>query len=349
MAEYYANRASAGLIISEGLSPSIQGRGWYGAPDLFTPAHAASWRIVTDAIHARGGMIFAQPWHTGRGSHSSFRAGMPGFEGDKALGVAPSAIKRKSDTGFQLYTMRPGDVEVETPRELTLSQIDDIVEQYRNAAEMARLAGFDGVEVHCANGYLLDTFLQSCSNQRTDAYGGSPENRFRMIDRVIRAVLTVYPPSRVGVRISPNGTFNGMGSPDFRESFLYYATRICEFGVAYLHVMIGTEFGFHELGKPMVLEEFRKIYPGVIMANVGFDAKKAEHVLKEGLADIVSFGRAYLSNPDLVERFSEDFPTNPEAPKETWWSTVEKPLGKEGYSDFPTMEELKAEKLKQAV
>lgn len=334
MVEYYRQRASAGLIISEGLSPSILGRGWFHAPNLFTSEHAQSWKKVTDAVHEAGGRIFAQPWHTGRGSHSSFREGVEGYEGEMKKAVAPSAIKRKSESGKQMYTMLPGEVDIETPRELSTEEVTGLVEEYRNAAQKAKEAGFDGMEVHCANGYLLDEFLQSCSNKRTDQYGGSMENRFRLIDQIIRAVLTVFEPHQVGVRISPNGSFNGMGSKDFRESFLYYAKRIDEFKLGYLHIMIGVGFGFHGLGKPMELVEFREIYHGTIMANVGYDPDSAEKEIAEGNAELISFGRLYISNPDLVERLKQGAKLNDPAEHSQWWSTADRVLGREGYLDF---------------
>lgn len=335
MAEYYGQRAGAGIIVTEGTQTSLQARGWFQAPDIYTPQHAEAWKATTKAVHDKGGLIFCQLWHTGRASHSSFREGMDAF--DDPTAVAPSAIKRASDSGKQEYTMKPGSVEVETPRALTTEEVGQLSDEYRNAAQMAKAAGFDGVEVHCANGYLLDTFLQSCSNQRTDKYGGSFENRFRAVDEILRAIMMVYEPDQVAVRLSPNGIFNGMGSDDFRESFLYYAERLSKFGLGYLHVLIGLGFGFHEKGEAMKMEEFRKAYSGVLVANVGYDPESAEKEIADGNADLIAIGRPYLSNPDLVERLAKGVKLAEEPPKDYWFSKFENVFTTEGYTDFPTM------------
>nr|AYM26622.1 NADH oxidase [Gracilariopsis lemaneiformis] len=337
MAEYYAQRASAGLIITEGTHISVLGRGWFQAPDIFTEEDAKAWKLVADRVHSHDGKIFCQLWHTGRASHSSFREGVPGYEGDMKLSVAPSAIKRGSHSGKQGFTKLPGQVDIETPRALTTEEVDALPEEYRNAAQQAKDAGFDGVEIHSANGYLLDEFLQSCSNKRTDKYGGSMENRFRLLDDVIRAVLTVFEPHQVGVRFSPNGVFNGMGSDDYRESFLYYAQRVAEYKLGYLHIMIGLGFGFHNKGEPMTMAEFRKVYPGTLMANVGYDAKSAEEEIASGNTDMVSFGRPFISNPDFVERLASGAKLNDPAPQSVYYSSVENAMAADGYTDFPTM------------
>lgn len=334
MAQYYTQRASSSFIITEGTHTSIPARGWFHAPDIFTPEHADAWKEVTDSVHAANGKIFCQLWHTGRASHSAFRDGIDGYEGDMKKAVAPSAIKRFSHSGEQGYTTRPGKVQVETPRALTVDEILKLPDEFRNAAEMAKRAGFDGVEIHCANGYLMDSFLQSCSNHRDDEYGGSFENRFRIVDMVIEAVKQVFPPSRIGVRLSPNGSYNGMGSDDFRESFLYYAERLSKYGLAYLHIMIGLDFGFHEKGEAMKLEEFRKVYSGIIIANVGFDAELAEKEIAAGNCDLVSFGRPYIANPDLVERFEKGAELNTVKDHATLYSSYENVYTSEGYTDY---------------
>jgi len=340
MAKYYSQRASAGLIFTEATSISIQGRGWFDAPEIRTEAQADAWRQTTDAVHAAGGRIFCQLWHAGRASHSSFRDGIEGFEGNLRLAVAPSAIKRISHTGKQYYTPLKVDPEIETPRALRTEEIAAVVKDFRNAAEMAKRAGFDGVELHAANGYLLDAFLQSCSNERSDQYGGSLENRFRILQEVLEEVLQVYPSNMVSVRISPNGSYNGMGSQDFREAFLYYAERLKEFNLGFLHILVGLDFGFHELGTAMTLADFRKVYPGKIMGNCGFTLETAEREVADGNADMIAFGRLYISNPDLVKRVETGAALAELPDKDVWYSTPTALKSSEGYTDFQTMEQL---------
>jgi N-ethylmaleimide reductase len=319
MAEYYGQRAAAGLIISEATVVSKQGIGWLNTPGIYSDAQAEAWKKVVAAVHAQGAPMFLQLWHCGRASHSDFpeRQGPP---------VAPSAIRLEGD---HINTPR-GKKPFEMPRALETDEIPAIVEDYRNAAARARAAGFDGVELHAANGYLIDQFLQSKTNHRTDRYGGSLENRYRFLDEIVRAVLKVLPPNEVGVHLSPNGNFNDMGSPDFRETFLYVAQRLDQYGLAYLHIIDGLEFGFHELGPPMSSEEFRPVFAGPLMANCGYTQAKAEAALRQDHADLISFGRPFISNPDLVERFAHGWPLNPPADQKVWYS-----FGPEGYTDFP--------------
>ncbi|MEL6430590.1 MAG: alkene reductase [Planctomycetota bacterium] len=320
MAEYYAQRSGAGILITEATSVSTQGNGWVNAPGIYEDAHEEGWRLVTNAVHARGSKIFLQLWHTGRASHSSFNGG--------ELPVAPSAVKLNGDGVHTPDGKQPH----ETPRALRTDELPGIVQDYVQAAERAKRAGFDGVEVHSANGYLLDEFLQSKTNQRTDAYGGSPENRFRLLREILEAVTKVFPANRVGVRLSPNGVFNDMGSPDFRETFLYAAKELDSFGLAYLHVLDGLAFGFHELGEPMTLSEIRAVYTGPLMGNCGYGAEDAERALADGHADLIAFGRPFISNPDLVERFRNGWPLAESDPA-TWYTH-----GEEGYSDYPAFE-----------
>jgi len=322
MAEYYVQRASAGLIISEATVISKQGIGWLNSPGIYTDEQVEAWKIVTDAVHARGTPMFLQLWHCGRASHSSFHE-------KEALPVAPSAIKLEGD---HIHT-RLGKLPHETPRALQTDEVPAIVEDYRRAAERARSAGFDGIEIHAANGYLIDEFLQSKTNHRTDRYGGSVENRYRFLDEIVQTALTVWPSRRVGVHLSPNGNFNDMGSPDFRETFLFVAEQLNRYALAYLHVVDGLEFGFHGLGPPLTLAEFRKVWQGTLMGNCGYTKQKAESAIRNRFADLISFGRPYLSNPDLVERFAHDWPLNPPATREVWYSFDEK-----GYTDFPRYE-----------
>ena len=322
MAEYYAQRASAGLIISEATTISEQANGWRDSPGIYTDEMVEGWKLTTEAVHAKGGKIFLQLWHCGRASHSSFHGGKPA--------VAPSAIKINGD---YIHTPK-GKEDYETPRALETDEIPGLIEDYRQAAERGKAAGFDGIEIHSANGYLLDEFLQSKTNHREDQYGGSIENRFRLLREIIDAVTTVFPANRVGVRLAPNGVFNDMGSPDYREQFTYAAEQLDAFGLAYLHVMDGLGFGFHELGDPMTLAEFRKVFSGPLMGNCGYTQESAEEAIAKGDADMIAFGRPFISNPDLVERFAAGAELNPEADVTDWYS----PTGAKGYTDFPAME-----------
>jgi 2,4-dienoyl-CoA reductase-like NADH-dependent reductase (Old Yellow Enzyme family) len=223
----------------------------------------------------------------------------------------------------------------EVPRALETDEVRAVVADYARAAERAKAAGFDGVEIHSANGYLLDVFLQSKTNHRTDVYGGSVEHRYRMLDEVVEAVIRVWSADRVGVRLSPNGAFNDMGSPDYREQFTYAATQLDRFGLAYLHVMDGLAFGFHELGEPMTLADFRKVFHGPLMGNCGYTKDEAEKRVAAKDADLIAFGRPYISNPDLVERFANDWPLTPDADMADWYT----PKGADGYTDFPVYAE----------
>ncbi|MEN0110311.1 MAG: alkene reductase [Planctomycetota bacterium] len=322
MATYYAQRASAGLILTEATTISEQANGWNESAGIYTDEQADGWRRVVDAIHAAGGKVFLQLWHCGRASHSAFHGGEPA--------VAPSAIKID---GESIHTPA-GKQPHETPRALETDELPGVVEQYRIAAERAKAVGFDGVEVHSANGYLLDTFLQSKTNQRTDRYGGSVVNRCNLLCEVVEAVTSVWPAGHVGVRLSPNGVFNDMGSPDYREQFLHAAHRLDAYGLAYLHVMDGLGFGFHDLGEPMTLAEFREVFSGPLMGNCGYTRDEAEVRIAEGEADLVSFGRPFISNPDLVERFANDWPLAPEADVSAWYTP-----GEAGYADWPTYAE----------
>ena len=207
----------------------------------------------------------------------------------------------------------------ETPRALETAEIPGIVADYREAAERAKDGGFDGVEIHSANGYLLDSFLQSKTNHRSDQYGGSIENRYRLLHEVVTAITEVWPANRVAVRLSPNGAFNDMGSPDYREQFTHVAQRLDSFGLAYLHVMDGLAFGFHELGEPMILKDFRGVFSGPLMGNCGYDQATAEQRIADGDADLIAFGRPFISNPDLVYRFANDLELNPDAEMSTWY------------------------------
>jgi len=318
MMEYYAQRASAGLIISEATVISEQGFGYSDTPGIYNEAQQEGWRKIVAALHAHGTPIFLQLWHCGRASHSNFHNGR--------LPVSASAVKLNGD-----YVHTPtGKQPYETPRALEIPEIAATVEDYRRASERAKAAGFDGVEIHAANGYLIDQFLQSKTNRRMDHYGGSVENRVRFLKEIAEAIITVWPAGRVGVRLSPNGNFNDMGSPDFRETFLHAAKELDAYGLAYLHVVDGLGFGFHEMGKPMTLPEFREVFTGPLMGCCGYTQETAEEAIAAGQADLIAFGRPFLSNPDLVERFANGWELNPLADMKFWYTP-----GANGYTDFP--------------
>ena len=317
MAEYYAQRSSAGLLITEATVVSKQGIGWLNTPGIYSDKQATAWKKIVTAIHDKGAKVFMQLWHCGRASHSDFH--------DGELPVAPSAIKLN---GEGIHTSE-GKKSHEVPRELETHEIPEIVKAYKMAAERAKGAGFDGIEVHAANGYLLDQFLQSKTNKRSDCYGGNHENRFQLLREIITAVTKVWPANRIGVRLSPNGNFNDMGSEDYRETFTYITSQLNTMDLAYLHVVDGLAFGFHELGDPMNLNEFRKLCSGPLMGNCGYTQETAEQAIKEKQADIIAFGRPFINNPDLVERFRNGWALAPEAELDTWFS-----FEKEGYTDF---------------
>jgi len=317
--DYYVQRASAGLIVSEATTISPQANGWLGSPGIYTDAMEAAWRQVTDAVHARGGRIFLQLWHMGRASHSDFHEGRPP--------VSASAVKIGGDGIHTPLGKRP----YEAPRSLQTHEVAAVVADYAKAARRARAAGFDGVEIHAANGYLIDQFLQSRTNLRTDDYGGSIEKRCRFLLEVVAAVAKEWPSRRVGVRLSPNGGFNDMGSPNFREQFLHAAGALDRLDIGYLHVVDGLAFGFHKLGEPMTLAEFRGVFRGPLMGNCGYTRETADAAIATGLADLIAFGRPFISNPDLVERFAHGWPLAAPADMADWYS----PTGAKGYTDFP--------------
>ncbi len=323
MAKYYCQRASAGLMISEATVVSKQGIGWQQSPGIYNTEQAQAWKSLVEKVHSAGGTLFLQLWHCGRASHSDFHEG--------ALPVAPSAIRLESEDG--IHTPQ-GKKQHEVPRALETDEIPAVVDDYRQAAVRAKEAGFDGLEVHAANGYLLNQFLESKTNRRSDQYGGSLENRFRLLGEVVSAVSEVFPAERIGVRLSPNGVFNDMGSEDYRETTLYAAERLNALGVQYLHVLDGLAFGFHELGEPVTLAEIRKVFDRTLIGNCGYDKDTAEEQIAAGNADLIAFGRPYISNPDLAERFRNDWPLAEPAPMEHWYSHEPR-----GYADYPAYDE----------
>jgi N-ethylmaleimide reductase len=326
VAEYYTQRAAAGLLISEGTFVSEEAVGWLNVPGIHTREMSDAWKLVAQSVHKEGTPMFLQLWHCGRASHSTFHNGK--------LAGAASAIAIE---GEPIHTPK-GKLPQETPREMTIDEIKKTVEDYRQAAQYAKDAGFDGVEIHSANGYLLDGFLQSKTNHRTDEYGGSLENRFRFLRQVFEAVSSVFPSNRVGVRLSPNGVYNDMGSPDFRETFLFVAEQLSALNPCYLHVLDGLAFGFHKLGEPITLADLRGVFKGVLIGNCGYEAATADATIADGNADLIAFGRPFISNPDLVERFTHDWPLADPADMKTWYSFDAK-----GYADYPSYEESRKE------
>jgi 2,4-dienoyl-CoA reductase-like NADH-dependent reductase (Old Yellow Enzyme family) len=326
MAQYYAQRSGAGLLITEATVVSEQGIGWVDSPGIYTETQAEGWKLVTEAVHAEGASIILQLWHCGRASHSAFHGGRPA--------VAPSAVKLEGD---HIHTP-DGPKPYETPRALETDEIPAIVADFARATELARAAGFDGVEVHAANGYLLNQFLESKTNHRTDGYGGSVEKRFRLLGEVVEAASRSWSSDRVGVRLSPNGSFNDMGSPDYRETFTYAAGRLQALGLGYLHVVDGLAFGFHKLGEPVTLEEAREVYHGTLVGSCGYDFATAEAAVGRGAADLIAFGRPFINNPDLPARFANGWPLNEEIDMSTWYSGGD---GAKGYTDLPAYEDRK--------
>ncbi len=325
MREYYEQRASeGGLIISEATNISITARGWYGAPGMYSDAQAAGWKKITDAVHAKGGRMFSQLWHTGRASHADMT--------DGAAPVTPSVVGP-----FEGVVSTPnGWTKPSPPRALDIAEIPGIVEDYRKASERAKAAGFDGVELHSANGYLPDQFLQDGTNRRTDKYGGSIENRCRFVLEILEALASVWGGDRVGVRIGPGGTFNGMHDTNPMALFGYLAGQLNRFGLAYLHIVEPRVKGntvIAEGQSPVASEQLRKIFTGKIIAAGGFEPDTAEAVVEKGDADLVAFGRYFLANPDLPKRIRLGLPLN-EYDRNTFYTFEAR-----GYTDYPFYEQ----------
>lgn len=315
---YYAQRASAGLIITEATQISPQGVGYPRTPGVHSAAQVAGWKRVTEAVHQRGGRIFLQLWHVGRISH-------PSLQPDGALPVAPSAVKPQG-MAFTYRGLQP----FETPRALGLDELPDIVEQYRQAAANAGDAGFDGVEVHSANGYLLDQFLRDGTNRREDRYGGSVEHRARLLLEAVRAVVGVWGANRVGVRISPENPFNDIRDSHPQATFNHVASELSHVGIAYLHVLQGTMEPVE--GMPAVdYAQLRERFHGTYMANCGFDRKRAIDSVAGGAADLIAFGRPFISNPDLPRRLERDLPLA------AWDETTFYAGEDRGYIDYPAL------------
>jgi N-ethylmaleimide reductase len=321
---YYSQRASAGLIITEATQVSTRAQGYVSTPGVYSDAQIAAWKKITDAVHQKGGLIFVQLWHVGRISHPVFRNG--------ELPVAPSAIAPR---GVQTYTAQ-GFQDIPTPRALETAEIPGIVAEFRQAAINAKSAGFDGIEIHGANGYLLDQFLEDGTNQRTDEYGGSIENRARLLFEVVSAVMEVWDSNRIGVRLSPGGTFNDMCDSHPQDTFGYVVKRLATLDLAYLHLVEPSPSQGEHPMPDLSARYFRPLYPGTLIVAGGYTHEKANSVLQEGLADLVAFGQLFIANPDLVERFKKNAPLNPPDHASFYGGTDK------GYIDYPTLEESKA-------
>ncbi len=312
--DYYRQRASAGLIISEGSQISPQGLGYPGTPGIHSEAQVKGWLTVTDAVHKAGGLIFCQLWHVGRISHTSLQ-----INGE--LPVAPSALKPNG----QIFTYT-GLQDFETPRALTSEEIPSIIADYVAAAQNAKRAGFDGVEIHSANGYLLDQFIRDCTNQRKDRYGGGIDNRMRLLVEVTEAVVAVWGKHLVGIRLSPENSFNDMKDSNPQQTFNAIAKRLSDFPLAYLHILEGDMMTGERL---LDYVELRKHFNGYYMANNGYGLESAKAAIEEGRADMVAFGKWFIANPDLPYRFANNLPLN------TPDSATYYGGGERGYTDYP--------------
>ena len=323
MVEYYGQRSTAGLIITEATAISEAGCGWLNAPQIRTEEQAAGWRKVTDRVHAKGSIIYLQLWHMGRRAHSSYHP-------STNSSFAPSALAISSGTAL---TVDGKSVPNETPTAMTLEDIKETIQYYVNASKLAKEAGFDGVEIHGAYGYLLDTFVQSSTNHRTDEYGGSMENRARFSEEVIQGIIDsgAFPANRIGYRVSPNGNYGDTGSDDNHVMFPYLAERLSLYGLAYLHVVDGLT-GYHGKCPVVTVYDMKRMFQGMIICSSGLTKELGEGMLRSGAADLASFGRLYISNPDLPMRFEKDLPLADIAPTELWWY----PTAAVGYTDWST-------------
>ncbi|MDA5522507.1 alkene reductase [Yersinia kristensenii] len=324
MAEYYRQRASAGLIITEATQISFQAKGYAGAPGLHTPEQLTAWKKITQAVHDDGGHIAVQLWHVGRISHNSLQPG-------QQAPVAPSAIAADTRTTVRDETGAWVRVPCSTPRALETEEIPGIINDFRQATANAREAGFDYIELHAAHGYLLHQFMSPASNQRTDQYGGSIENRTRLTLEVVDATAAEWGAEHIGIRISPLGPFNGLDNgEDQEEAALYLVAELNKRNIAFLHISEPDWAG----GKPYsdaFRDAVRARFKGVIVGAGAYTAEKAENLIEKGFIDAVAFGRSYISNPDLVERLQQNAPLN-EPDGETFYGG-----GAKGYTDYPTL------------
>jgi len=317
-ATYYAQRATAGLLITEATQISAQAQGYQDTPGIYTPAQIDGWRKVTDAVHAKGGHIFVQLWHVGRISHVDLQPG-------GAAPVAPSAIRAETKT-----FVNNGFADVSEPRALELDEIKGIIEDFRKASANTIAAGFDGVEIHGANGYLLEQFLKDGANQRTDEYGGSIENRARLLLEVVAAVKDEIGAERTGVRISPVSPANAISISDPQPQYDYLVEQLDALGIVYLHVVEGATGGPRDVS-PFDYGSLRRRFKNTYIGNNGYDLALASGQLAEGKADLFAFGRPFIANPDLVERLKTQAPLATLVPETLYGG------GAEGYTDYPPL------------
>jgi N-ethylmaleimide reductase len=317
-ATYYAQRADAGLLIAEATQICPEGQGYIATPGIHSAEQIAGWKLVTDAVHARGGHIVLQLWHVGRISHTSLQPG------GKAP-VAPSAIRANAKT-----FVAEGFVDVSEPRALTSAEIPGLIESYRQAAANARTAGFDGVEIHAANGYLLDQFLRDSTNQREDAYGGSIDNRSRLLVEVSQAVADEFGAGRTGVRLSPLTSFGDIADSQPQALFNRVVERLASLNLAYLHIIEG-ETGGDRQPQPFDYVGMRKPFRGAWILNNGYDRSMAIEAIRKGEADLIAFGRPFIANPDLTRRLRENAELN-EGDPDTFYGG-----GEHGYTDYPVL------------
>jgi len=320
--EYYRQRSGAGLIVTEGSQVEPRGQGYPFTPGIHSAEQVAGWKLITQAVHENGGRIFLQLWHVGRISHPDFHGG--------DLPIAPSAIPPSNG---QVYTFE-GLKDFHTPRAMGKEDIQQVIASFRKGAENAKAAGFDGVEIHGANGYLLDQFLQDSANQREDNYGGSIENRARFVLEVVEAVLQVFPKERVGIRLSPSGLFNIDGDSESRELFSYLIKKLNDYGLAYLHLIRPfTSVEEHPNLEADVISFYGAQFNNTVIANGGYNQESGNAEIENGEADLISFGVPFLANPDLPRRFEQGAELN-NPDKATFYGGDEK-----GYTDYPFLEE----------
>ncbi len=324
MRKYYEQRASdGGLIITEATNISLTSRGWLGAPGLYSDQQVEGWKKIVSAVHAKGGHMFAQLWHSGRSSHTAMTGG--------ATPVSASVDPTYWENPNHLVSIPSGWVQPSPHRALALEEIAGIVADYREAAKHAMAAGFEGVELHAANGYLVDQFLQDGSNKRTDEYGGSLENRVRLLSEIVHALASVWGADRVAVRIGPYGTWNGMSDSNPDALFAHVATELNHFGLAYLHLIEPRVSGSEDVKSSggLAAERLRPFFKGKMIAAGGFEPDTAEQLVSNGTLDAVAFGRHFLSNPDLPQRIAEHLELTP-YDRSTFYTFDEV-----GYTDYP--------------
>ena len=335
--EYYSQRASdGGLIFTEATAVSSTGRGYRGAPGIYSDEQVAGWKRVTDAVHAKGGRMFVQLWHAGRTTHIATTGEEP----------VTASVDPTYWADPEMLVVTPDGFSQPSPhRALEIAEIAGIIEQYRAAAANAKRAGFDGVELMAANGHLIDQFLQDNSNKRTDRYGGSIENRARLLFEAAEALISVWGADRVGVRLAPSGTFNGMADSDPRTLFRYVAERLNDLKLAYLHIIEprikGGDLIAEGMG-PVAAQELGQIFKGPIIAAGGFEPDTAEAAVANGVASLIAFGRQFIANPDLPKRIKLGLPLN------RYDRSIFYGFDARGYTDYPTYEEVEADQAEVA-